>query len=169
MTDSEATLQVINKWIGGGAKLSLARSPDGEILKAIIIKLQRRAKAGAATLLIKVKAHRGDPLNEEADIRAEMGRLKEENEKTLSSQTNQTIYQWSEPSQTDKGILITKTSAWTHAVRNRMRQKTGEIQAFRAFERGVEKWCKENIQRKETDPISDEGRNLLEDTDRWSD
>jgi hypothetical protein len=39
---------------------------------AIIIKLQKRVKAGAATLLIKVKAHRGDPLNEEADIRAKI-------------------------------------------------------------------------------------------------
>ena len=72
LTDSEATLQVINKWIGGGAKLSLARSPDGDVLEAIIIKLQKRVKAGAATLLIKVKAHRGDPLNEEADILAEI-------------------------------------------------------------------------------------------------
>ncbi len=68
LTDSEATLQTINKWIGGGAKLSLARSPDGDVLKAIIMKLQKRVKSGVATLLIKVKAHRGDPLNEEADI-----------------------------------------------------------------------------------------------------
>ena len=52
LTDSEATLQVINRWIGGGAKLSLTRSPDGDVL--IIIKLQKRVKAGAATLLIKV-------------------------------------------------------------------------------------------------------------------
>jgi hypothetical protein len=29
LTDSEATLQSINKWIGGGAKLSLANSADG--------------------------------------------------------------------------------------------------------------------------------------------
>ncbi len=64
--------EAIKKWIGGGAKLSLARSPDGDVLKAIIIKLQKRVKAGAATLLIKVKAHRGDPLNEEADILAEI-------------------------------------------------------------------------------------------------
>jgi hypothetical protein len=42
-------------------------------------------KAKAGTLLIKcikVKAHRGCPLNEEEDIRAEMGRMKEEKEKT---------------------------------------------------------------------------------------
>ena len=47
--------------------------------------------------------------------------------------------------------------------------KTGEIQASRDFERGEEKWCKEHIQRKETDPISEEGQNLLEDTDRCRD
>ena len=50
-----------------------------------------------------------------------------------------------------------------------MRQKAGEIQAFRTFERGTEKWWREHIQRHETDPISEEGQNLLEDTDRWCD
>ena len=45
LTDSETSLQVINKWIGGGAKLNLTRSPDGDVLKGIIIKLQRRVKA----------------------------------------------------------------------------------------------------------------------------
>jgi hypothetical protein len=29
-TDNEATLQVINKWIGGGAKLSLEKTADEE-------------------------------------------------------------------------------------------------------------------------------------------
>ena len=66
----------------------------------IIIKLQKRVKADTATLLIKVKDHRGDPLNEETDIRTEMGRLKEDNEKTWSTQTDRTIYHWSEPSMT---------------------------------------------------------------------
>ena len=53
--------------------------------------------------------------------------------------------------------------------KSRMRQKAGEIQAFRTLERGVEKWCKEHTQRRGTDPISEEGRNLLEDTERWCD
>jgi ribonuclease HI len=78
LTDSEATLQAINKWIGGGAKLNLAKIADADVLRSIIVKLQQRVKAKAATLLIKVKAHRGCPLNEEADIRAEMGRMKQE-------------------------------------------------------------------------------------------
>ncbi len=38
LTDSSATLQVINKWIGGGAKLSLAKTSDTDILRAIVIK-----------------------------------------------------------------------------------------------------------------------------------
>ena len=78
LTDSEATLQPINKWIGGGAKLTLVRSPDGDVLKTIIIKLQRRVKTVTSTLLIKDKDHGRDLLNEEVDIRVEMGRLKEE-------------------------------------------------------------------------------------------
>ena len=92
-TDSETTLQAINKWLGGGAKLSLAKTADADVLKAIIVKLQQRVTAKAATLLIKVKSHRGCPLNEEADIRAEMGRMKQEKEKTWSTPTNRTIYQ----------------------------------------------------------------------------
>jgi ribonuclease HI len=43
-------------------------------------KLQKRVQPGVATLLVKVKAHRGDPLNEEADIRAKMGHQKEQKE-----------------------------------------------------------------------------------------
>ena len=78
LTDSEASLQAIHKWVGCGAKLNLSKYPDADVLKEIVIKLQKRVLVGAATLLIKVKAHRGDPLNEEADINAELGRLKEQ-------------------------------------------------------------------------------------------
>ena len=59
LTDSEVTLQAINKWIGGGAKLSLAKTVDADVLRVIIVKLQQRVKAKAATLLIKMK-HIGD-------------------------------------------------------------------------------------------------------------
>jgi hypothetical protein len=55
LTDSEATRQAIIKWIGGGAKLSLAKTAGADILSAIVINLQKRVKAKAVTLLIKVK------------------------------------------------------------------------------------------------------------------
>lgn len=43
---------------------------------------------------VKVKAHRGDPLNEEADImiRAEMGGLKEQQETIWNDLTDRTVY-----------------------------------------------------------------------------
>jgi hypothetical protein len=83
-TDSETTLLVINKWTGGGVKLNLVKTVDTDILRTIVIKLQKRIQSKSKTLLIKVKVNRGYPLNEETDIRAEMGRMKEEQEKTWS-------------------------------------------------------------------------------------
>ena len=139
LADSETTLQAINKWIGGGAKLSLAKTADADILKAIVIKLQKRVQAKAGTLLLKVKTHRGCPLNEEADIRTEMGRMKPEQERTWDEPTNRTIFQWSETSKTKNGVPTIRQSTWTQAVRNRMRQKAGEIQAYQAYEKGAEK------------------------------
>jgi ribonuclease HI len=68
LTDSETTLQTINKWIGGGGKLSLAKETDTDILRVIVIKLQKRVQEKTATLLIKVKVHHGYPLTEETDI-----------------------------------------------------------------------------------------------------
>jgi hypothetical protein len=38
---SEFTLQVINKWIGGGDKLSLVKTTDTDVLRSIIVKLQQ--------------------------------------------------------------------------------------------------------------------------------
>jgi ribonuclease HI len=139
LTDSEVTLQAINKWIGGETKLSLAKTTDTDVLRAIFVKLQQRVKAKTATLLIKVKGHRGYPLNEEADIQVEMGRMKQEQEKTWITPTNRTIYQWSESSKTKGVVDTTKQTVWTQTVLNRMRQKTGEIQAYRAYEKGAEK------------------------------
>ncbi len=54
LTDSEAILQVIHRWIDCGVKLNLSKSPDTDVLKKIIIKLQKRVLAGVATLLVKV-------------------------------------------------------------------------------------------------------------------
>jgi hypothetical protein len=64
------------------------KTVDADILRVIIVKLQQ-VKVMATTLLIKVKEHHGCPLNEEADIRVEMGRMKQEQEKTWSTSTSQ--------------------------------------------------------------------------------
>jgi hypothetical protein len=143
LTDSESILQAIHRWIGCGSKLNLSKSPDADVLKKIIVKLQKRVLVGAATLLVKVKDHRGNPLNEEVDIRAEMGRHKEIKEVGWNDPTNRTIYRWKEGQ-------ITRSTTWNNTVRNRFRQKAGEIETFRSLEIGVTKWCKEHIPRKDS-------------------
>ncbi len=50
--DRENTLQDINKWIGGGAQLSLVKTVDTDILRVMVIKLQKRVQSKTATLLI---------------------------------------------------------------------------------------------------------------------
>jgi hypothetical protein len=165
LTDSEASLQAIHKWIGCGAKLNLSNSPDADILKAIILKLQKRVEAGAATLLIKVKAHRGDPLNEETDIRAELGRRKTYKETIWDDLSDRTVYQW--PIKQGKTKVL-KTSVWTDTVRNYIRQKAGEIEAFKALEVGALKWCKEHVPRDGND-WTEEGQMLLDDPELWLD
>ncbi len=48
-----------------------------------------------------------------------------------------------------------------------MRQKTGEIQAHRAYEKGTEKWRKEHMPKRGKGNISVEGQELLEDKEIW--
>jgi hypothetical protein len=69
-------------------KLNLSKSPYVDVLKKNIIKLQKRVQVGTVTLLVKVKTHRGNPLNEVGDIRSEMGYHKEQNEVRWKSPTN---------------------------------------------------------------------------------
>ena len=63
-------------------KLNLHKSPDVDVLE-IVLKLQRRVEAAREQRLYFSKSkHTGDHINEEADIRAGMGRLKEQNDVT---------------------------------------------------------------------------------------
>jgi len=61
--DNEAVLRVIKKWVGQGGKVTLATAPDADILREIVCLLTQRVRAGRATFLIKVKSHRGEPIN----------------------------------------------------------------------------------------------------------
>jgi hypothetical protein len=65
--------------------------------------------------------------------RAEMGRRKEQKEVGWNNPTNRTVYQWTVGQHA-------RSTTWTNMVRNRFRQKEGEIEAFRALEIGAAKW-----------------------------
>jgi ribonuclease HI len=67
LCDNEVVLCAIKKWVGQGRKLTFATSPDADILREIVCLLTQRVRAGRATFLIKVKSHRGEPINERSD------------------------------------------------------------------------------------------------------
>ena len=87
LSDNESVLQQIRRWIGEGCKATLANTSDADILREILTLLHSRIRAGSATYLVKVKSHRGEPLNERADVLAEQGRQRSENDKQWNART----------------------------------------------------------------------------------
>ena len=75
LQDAESVLTTIHSWVGEGLHPSLHTCSDGDIFFDILQMLHTRIHKGWPTILAKVKAHRGDPLNEQADRAAEAFRL----------------------------------------------------------------------------------------------
>ena len=51
-----------------------------------------RITAGSATFLIKVKSHRGKPMNEQADDMADEGRQEEDDVSTWTTRTGRMVF-----------------------------------------------------------------------------
>ena len=71
LCDSEAALNRMSRWIGSGPRITLAGDPNADIVTSIAERMRPRVLKGARTFMVKVKAHRGEPLNENADTQAE--------------------------------------------------------------------------------------------------
>ena len=61
LCDNQALLKAVKRWVGEGGKATLVGAPDADILLEAIEELRKRTTAGAATFLVKVKVHRGEP------------------------------------------------------------------------------------------------------------
>jgi ribonuclease HI len=81
----------VSRWIGSGPRTTLADDANADMMKTIIECVRERVIRWARTFMIKVKAHRGEPLNERADTQAERA---------------------------DKGVK--RVSTWSKAVRRAM-------------------------------------------------
>jgi ribonuclease HI len=127
LCDNEAVLRVIRKWVGQGGKATLATAPDADILGEIIHLLAQRVRAGRATFLVKVKSHRGEPINERADTLAEEGRALLDEEKRWDDRTDRMTFE------VRKGNTTVR-SVWTNSVRNAFRKQAGwaKLQEARA-------------------------------------
>ena len=91
---SACFLSSSQKWTGEGKSPSMQGNPDADILREIVQLLGERIEQGLPTIFIKIKAHRGDPLNESADTWADEGRKSENIRWSLPS--NRPIFYWTE-------------------------------------------------------------------------
>jgi len=67
LTDSKGFISVSSNWVGEGKHPLLCHSPDGDMLARIIKVLHQRVDLGLFTIFIKIRAHRGEFLNEERE------------------------------------------------------------------------------------------------------
>jgi len=78
-------------------------SPDADIMRDIVQLLRERIEQGLLTNSIKIKAQRGDPLNELADRWADEGRQSENIRWPLP--TNRTIFYWTDNGTTHRSPM----------------------------------------------------------------
>jgi ribonuclease HI len=133
LCDNEAVLRVIRKWVGQGGKATLATAPDADILREIVCLLTQRVRAGRATFLVKVKSHRGEPINERADTLAEEGRALSDEEKRWDDRTDRMTFE------VRKGDT-TVSSVWTNSVRNAFRKQAGWAKLQEARTAAAKHW-----------------------------
>lgn len=73
LCDNQSVLTEVNGWLGKVGKATLATAPNADIMREVLCTLRTRIDAGGSTFLVKVKSHRGEPINEQADDLAEEG------------------------------------------------------------------------------------------------
>ena len=86
-----------DRWIGECGKATLVGAPDADILAAAIEILRKRIASGTATFSVKVKAHRGEPANEGADILADKAISDLKVGKEWCQRTNRAVVTWRKP------------------------------------------------------------------------
>jgi len=112
-------LKTVNRWIGEGGKATLVGAPDADILAAAIKILRKRIAAGSVTFLVKMKAHRGEPVNEGADILADKAISNPKVGKEWCQRTNRAVkleQKWSKTRkrQLEEGL---QAARWRHSAR----------------------------------------------------
>ena len=94
LSDSACFLSSFQKWIGKGKSPSMHGNLDADIMGDKVQLLRERIEQGLLTFFIKIKAHRGNPLNELADRCADEGRQSENIRWSLP--TNRPIFYWTD-------------------------------------------------------------------------
>jgi len=127
LCDNQALLKAVKRWVGEGGKATLVGSPDADILLEAIEELRKRTTAGAATFLVKVKAHRGEPANEKADIQADKAISSKDVPTEWHDRTNRAVFTRQQPRR--KGGMVSyedRKLTWNSGLRKAIRRGSAE-------------------------------------------
>ena len=152
LCDNQALLKAAKRWVGEGGKATLGGAPDADILLEALEELRKRTTAGAATFLVKVKAHRGEPANEEADIQANKAISGKDVPTEWHDRTNRAVFTWQEPRQ--KGGTVSyedRKSTWNSGVQNAIRRGSAEEEVRKHRDRVTGAWKQISKQRRRVD------------------
>jgi ribonuclease HI len=136
LCDSEAALNKVSRWIGSGPRTTLAGHANADIMTSIIECVRERVLRGAHTFLVKVKAHRGEPLNERTDTQAENERQLPSECRQWTTRTKRMTYEWND----NDGVK--HVTAWSKAVRNAKLRGGAEFQRQKALNQAKNNWNK---------------------------
>ena len=108
-------------------KGNVGGAPDADILAAAIEILRNRIAAGTATFLVKVKAHRGEPANEGADILADKAISDPKVGKVWCQRTNGAVFTWKNPCrEAGKVTYQDRHSTFNNSVRDAIQRGAAE-------------------------------------------
>jgi len=143
LCNNQALLKAVKRWVGEGGKATLVGAPDAQILSEAIEELRKRTTAGAATCLVKVKAHRGEPANEEADIQEDKAISGKDAPTEWHNRTNLVVFTWQEPHR--KGGTVSyedRKSTWNSGVQKAIRRGSAEEEVRKHRDRVTRAWNK---------------------------
>ena len=107
--------------------------PNADIMREVLCILRMRIAAGSATFLIKVKLHRGEPINEQADDMADAGRQEEDDVSTWTRRTGRMVFR-------KAGEHGGRKSVWTKGVRDMIRSQASEVVLNQAWDSAARRW-----------------------------
>ena len=134
---------------------TLVGSPDADILAAAIEILRMSIAAGTEIFFVKVKAHRGKPANEGADILTDKAISDPKVGKEWCQRTNRAVFAWENPRcKAGKVTSQDHHSTFNDSVRDAIRhgaaenevpkheeRLTGAWRQMSTPRRRYEKWC----------------------------
>jgi len=152
LCDNQALLKAVKNWVGEGGKVTLVGAPDADILLQAIEELRKRTTAGAATFLVKVKAHRGEPANEEAEIQADKAISGKDIPTAWHDRTNRAVFTWQEPRR--KGGTVScedRKWTWNSRVQEAIRRGSAKEEVRKHQDRVTGAWKQISKQRRRVD------------------